>query len=90
MCEHIPDESNASPPADAVHATTNTILQKILAHNQELMCLLAIYNSFTRNHKSHLPIPYTKPRQGQPRTTMPEHYNNYCRENGSGNHNSCD
>ena len=46
MCEHIPDEYTAPPHATVGNTTNNTILQQVLAYNQELMRQLYISNFF--------------------------------------------
>ena len=70
MCEHIPDEYTAPPHATVGNTTNNTILQQVIAHNQDLMRQLSISKSSTRNHKSNLPRPSTGPHQGKPCTPM--------------------
>jgi hypothetical protein len=89
MAEQVnlpPATDDTPPPTDtANHATTDTILQQVLAQNQELMKMLATNRRPTRR-----PRPSTGPRQGQPRTPMPAHFNKYCWTHGRGNHLGCD
>jgi hypothetical protein len=79
------NDDTSPPPASANHATTDTILQQVLAQNQELMKMLASNRKPTRR-----PRPSTGPRQGQPRTPMPAHFDKYCWTHGRGNHKGCD
>jgi hypothetical protein len=77
-----PTEGATEESDTANHATTDGILQQVLAQNQELMHLLAS-NGARRVRR---PRPSTGPRQGQPRTPMPAHFNKYCWTHGHGNH----
>jgi uncharacterized phage-associated protein len=79
------DQPDTAPATDnANHATTDNILQQVLTQNQELMRMLASNAGPRRQNRR--PRPSTGPRQGQPRTPMPAHFNKYCWTHGRGNH----
>ena len=83
-------EETTNPPPAANHATTDTILQQVLAQNQELMRMLASPAPTARRDRPRASRPSTGPRQGQPRTPMPAYFDKYCWTHGRGNHKGCD
>ena len=66
-----------APPATAAHATTDTILQQVLAQNQELMKMLASNGNASNSNNKSCPRrePNTNPslskRTGQPPYPLP-------------------
>jgi uncharacterized phage-associated protein len=87
--DHTQTSDDESQVDTANHATTDTILQQVLAQNQELMRMLTT-PAFSRRNNRRTGRPSTGPRQGQPRNPMPAHFDKYCWTHGRGNHKGCD
>ena len=83
-----PPPITTPPPAvNANHVTTDNILLQVMTQNQELMHMLESNIGNRRaNNRRPTARPSTGPRQGQPRTPMPAHFNKYCWTHGRGNH----
>ena len=74
-------------PAPPIATGTAEIIQKVFAHNQELMQLLSTkYGKSVRKNTNSPPTPSIRPRQGQPHHPMLEYFDKYCCTHGRGSH----
>jgi len=79
-----------APPASAAHATTDTILQQVLAQNQELMKMLAsnANNSSTNTNRRPRTNASASKRTGQPSYPLAAWADKYCWTHGKCSHKS--